>query len=92
MISSIDSLTRSFKENILHELDKECIKLCTKSEASELWKNCLTTWLNSIGKTCIRDVMSVSVFAQFAPCSDEKDKGRPKLYLPKTWPNADKKS
>jgi hypothetical protein len=40
VISSIDSLTRSFKENILHELDKECIKLCTKSEPSELWKNC----------------------------------------------------
>ncbi len=40
VVASIDSLTRSFKENILHELDQECVKLCTKSEPSELQKNC----------------------------------------------------
>jgi replication fork clamp-binding protein CrfC len=40
VVASIDSLTRSFKENILHELDQECVKLCTKSEPSELRKNC----------------------------------------------------
>ena len=39
VIASIDSLTRSFKENVLHELDKECVKLCKKSEPSELRKN-----------------------------------------------------
>ena len=39
VFASIDSLQRSFKESVLRELDKECIKLCTKSEPSELRKN-----------------------------------------------------
>ena len=39
VIASIDSLTHSLKENVLHELDKECVKLCKKCEPSELRKN-----------------------------------------------------
>ena len=40
VLASIDSLNRSFKENVLYELNKECKKLCTKNEPSELRKNC----------------------------------------------------
>ena len=38
-IVSVDSLKQKAKDNLLHELDKECEHLCLRSEPSELRMN-----------------------------------------------------